>query len=58
MFPYLILGRVTIWQAAAARESLRIVFIGTCFVLPMVVGYTVLAYRVFWGKTRELTYGG
>jgi len=58
MFPYLVLGRVTIWQAAAAHESLRIVFIGTCFVLPMVVGYTVLAYRVFWGKTRELTYGG
>jgi len=23
----------------------------------MIVGYTLFAYRVFWGKTRELTYG-
>ena len=34
-----------------------VVFVGTCLVLPMIVGYTVFAYRVFWGKTRELTYG-
>jgi cytochrome d ubiquinol oxidase subunit II len=57
MFPYLIFDRMTFWQAAAARESLLIVFVGTCVVLPMIVGYTLFAYRVFWGKTRELTYG-
>jgi len=57
MFPYLILNRMTIWQAAAARESLAIVFIGACVVLPMIVAYTLFAYRVFWGKTRELNYG-
>ncbi len=57
MFPYLVFDRMTIWQAAAARESLWIVFVGTCLVLPMIVGYTLFAYRVFWGKTRELTYG-
>ncbi|MGE5791125.1 MAG: cytochrome d ubiquinol oxidase subunit II [Bacteroidota bacterium] len=57
MFPYLIFDRMTIWQAAAARDSLWIVFVGTCLVLPMIVAYTVFAYRVFWGKTRELTYG-
>jgi len=34
-----------------------VVFIGACLVLPMIIGYTVFAYRVFWGKTRELTYG-
>jgi cytochrome d ubiquinol oxidase subunit II len=58
MYPYLVFDRLTIWQAAAARESLMIVFVGTCFVLPMIVGYTVFAYRVFWGKARVLTYGG
>jgi len=27
-----------------------------CFVLPLIVAYTVFAYRVFWGKARSLTY--
>jgi cytochrome d ubiquinol oxidase subunit II len=57
MFPYLVFDRLTIWQAAAAEKSLWFVFVGTCLVLPMIVGYTIFAYRVFWGKTRELTYG-
>ncbi|MEO8627445.1 MAG: cytochrome d ubiquinol oxidase subunit II [Betaproteobacteria bacterium] len=57
MFPYLVIDRVTIWQAAAARESLRFVFIGVCIVLPLVFGYTLLSYRVFWGKAKALTYG-
>ena len=57
LFPYLIVDRMTIWQAAAARESLSFVFVGTCIVLPMIVAYTLFAYRVFWGETRELTYG-
>ena len=26
-------------------------------VLPMIIGYTLFSYRVFWGKTRHLTYG-
>ena len=56
LFPYLVVDRMTIWQAAAAPESLRFVFVGACFVLPMIVGYTVFAYRVFWGKARSLTY--
>jgi cytochrome d ubiquinol oxidase subunit II len=25
-------------------------------VLPAIFGYTIYAYRVFWGKARELTY--
>jgi cytochrome d ubiquinol oxidase subunit II len=57
LFPYLVLDRMTIWQAAAAPSSLWIVLVGTVLVLPMIVGYTVIAYRVFWGKARELKYG-
>ncbi len=57
LFPYLVVDRLTIWQAAAARESLMFVFVGTCVVLPMIIGYTVFSYRVFWGKARSLTYG-
>jgi cytochrome d ubiquinol oxidase subunit II len=57
LYPYLVVDRMTIWQAAAARESLMFVFVGTCVVLPMIIGYTVFSYRVFWGKARALTYG-
>jgi cytochrome bd ubiquinol oxidase subunit II len=57
LYPYLIVDRMTYREAAAAPESLRFVFVGVCIVLPMIVGYTVFSYRVFWGKTRELTYG-
>ncbi|MGH8731955.1 MAG: cytochrome d ubiquinol oxidase subunit II, partial [Burkholderiales bacterium] len=57
LFPYLVVDRITIWQAAAARESLMFVFVGTCVVLPVIVAYTVFSYRVFWGKARSLTYG-
>jgi cytochrome d ubiquinol oxidase subunit II len=30
---------------------------GAAVVLPTILGYTVFAYRVFWGKARDLTYG-
>ena len=57
LFPYLVIDRMTIWQAAAAEKSLRFVLVGTAIVLPLVIGYTLLSYRVFWGKARTLTYG-
>ena len=57
LFPYLVVDRMTIWQAAAAESSLRFVFVGACIVLPMIVVYTLFSYRVFWGKARSLTYG-
>jgi cytochrome d ubiquinol oxidase subunit II len=57
LFPYLVVEEITIWQAAAAPESLMIVFVGACVVLPVIVGYTVFAYRVFRGKAQALDYG-
>ena len=56
LFPYLVIDRVDIWQAASAPESLMIILVGACFVLPTIIGYTIYAYRVFWGKARALTY--
>jgi len=55
-FPYVVPERLTIWQAASAPESLTIILIGAMFVLPVILAYTVLAWRVFGGKARELTY--
>ncbi|HEX4986541.1 MAG TPA: cytochrome d ubiquinol oxidase subunit II [Burkholderiales bacterium] len=57
LFPWLVVERMTIWQAAAAESSLRFVFAGACIVLPVIVAYTLFSYRVFWGKARSLTYG-
>ncbi len=56
-FPYVVPERLTIWQAAASDESLAIILAGAAVVLPTILGYTVFAYRVFWGKARDLTYG-
>jgi len=56
LFPYLVVDRITIWQAASAPESLMIILVGAAVVLPTIFGYTVYAYRVFRGKARELTY--
>jgi cytochrome d ubiquinol oxidase subunit II len=55
-FPYVVPERVTIWQAASAPESLSIILVGALFVLPVILLYTVLAWRVFGGKAADLHY--
>ncbi len=57
VLPYLIVDRLTIWQAAAAPESLLFIFVGAVIVLPAILGYTAYSYWVFRGKARELHYG-
>jgi cytochrome d ubiquinol oxidase subunit II len=55
-FPYILPDKMTIWQAASAPEALMIILAGTAFVLPCIIGYTIFAYKVFWGKVQELRY--
>ena len=55
-YPYVVPEKLTIWQAAAATESLAIILVGTLFVLPVILGYSLYAYRVFGGKASDLTY--
>lgn len=56
LFPYLVLDQITIWDSASAPESLMIIFVGAVIVLPVIIGYSVFAYRVFWGKATKLEY--
>lgn len=56
LFPYLLIDHLTLWEAAAAPESLRFVLIGALIVLPVILAYTAYSYRVFWGKAKPLTY--
>jgi cytochrome bd ubiquinol oxidase subunit II len=51
-----VVDRITIWQAASAPEALQVIFYGVVIVLPVIIGYTVFAYRVFWGKSTALQY--
>jgi cytochrome bd ubiquinol oxidase subunit II len=55
-YPYVVPERLTIYEAAASPESLTIILIGTLFVLPMILGYTILSYTVFRGKATSLSY--
>ncbi len=55
-YPYIVPGRITIAEAASATESLAIILAGTLFVLPVIVGYSIYAYRVFGGKATDLRY--
>ncbi len=56
LFPYLVIDQLTIWDAAASAESLMIIFVGAIVVLPMIIGYTAFAYRIFRGKATSLEY--
>jgi cytochrome bd ubiquinol oxidase subunit II len=57
LFPYLVIDRMTIWQAATSPESLKIILVGAMIVLPMIIVYTVIVYCIFSGKTRMMSYG-
>jgi cytochrome d ubiquinol oxidase subunit II len=57
LYPYIVIDRLTIWQAASATKSLVFIFVGVAITLPAIIVYTVFMYRVFWGKARELSYG-
>ncbi len=57
LYPYIVLDRLTIFDAAAATSSLTFVLVGVAIVLPFTVAYTIFVYRVFHGKARGLSYG-
>jgi cytochrome d ubiquinol oxidase subunit II len=50
IFPMVVPYRFDLWQAAAAPRSQAFLMIGTLFLLPFVLGYTVFSYYVFRGK--------
>jgi cytochrome d ubiquinol oxidase subunit II len=56
LFPWLVIDSLDIWKAAASPEAMGVILAGAAVVLPMIIGYTVFAYRVFWGKSTALKY--
>ncbi len=55
-YPYIVPDALTIVDAASAPESLLIILVGALIVLPVLIGYTIIAYRIFHSKARDLRY--
>ncbi len=56
LFPWLVVDKMNVWQAAVSPEAMKVIFVGALIVLPVIVGYTIFSYRVFWGKATQLKY--
>ena len=56
LYPYVVLDQITVWQAASAPGSLKMLLVGAAFSLPAIAAYTVFVYRVFGGKAQTWHY--
>jgi cytochrome d ubiquinol oxidase subunit II len=56
IFPFVIVDRMTLWQAAAAPKSLIFILVGAVIVLPVMAASAAYSYWVFRGKARKLSY--
>ena len=56
IYPFVVIDRLTIWQAASSAAALKVILIGVCISLPAIIGYTIYSYRVFRGKAVALSY--
>lgn len=53
LWPHAVPFTITIWQAAAARESQIFLLWGAGFLMPIMLGYIAYNYWLFRGKVRE-----
>ena len=56
IFPDIIVGQMTIWEATAPSETLIVVLIGVALTLPLILAYTLWVHRIFRGKATQLSY--
>jgi cytochrome d ubiquinol oxidase subunit II len=56
LYPYIVPGRVTIWQASAPASTLAFMLVGGAILFPIILTYTGYAYWVFRGKTGSEGY--
>ena len=52
LFPMIVPGRYTLWEAAAHPSTQAFLLVGTLVLLPVVLMYTAWSYWVFRGKVR------
>lgn len=56
MWPYVVPGSVTIWDAASPESSQIFMLVGVAITLPLILAYTAWAYWVFRGKVGHEGY--
>ena len=57
IYPYVVINKLTLWQAASSPEALKVILLGVVITVPAIIAYTVFSYHVFRGKATELHYG-
>ena len=53
IWPNLVPPSLTIWDASSSHSSQAFMLVGTAIVLPIILVYNAMQYRVFRGKVRE-----
>jgi cytochrome d ubiquinol oxidase subunit II len=56
IYPNVVPGRISIWDAAAPDSSLAFMLVGAAILLPVILAYTGYSYWVFRGKVGEHGY--
>jgi len=56
LFPFIIPGRLSIWDAAAPHSSQLFMLVGAGVLIPVILAYTAYAYWVFRGKVGHEGY--
>ena len=52
LWPMMVPPHITIWDAAAPASTQRFLLVGAVVLIPIILGYTGLAYFLFRGKTQ------
>ena len=52
LWPNIVPPTISIWQASSPPESQEFTLIGTLFIIPIILAYTVWSYYVFRGKVK------
>ncbi|MCB1703625.1 MAG: cytochrome d ubiquinol oxidase subunit II [Halioglobus sp.] len=56
IYPDIIIGKMDLYEAAAATNSLQFIFWGVAVTLPVILAYSAYVFRVFRGKATNLSY--
>jgi cytochrome d ubiquinol oxidase subunit II len=56
IWPDVIPGRISIWEAASPRDSQLFMLVGSAVLIPLILVYTAWAYWVFRGKVGDEGY--
>ncbi|GAB3472210.1 cyanide-insensitive cytochrome bd quinol oxidase subunit II [Massilia terrae] len=53
IWPHIVPPSITIWEAASSASSQGFLLVGTLFIIPFILMYTMWSYWVFRGKVRH-----